>query len=203
MRCMWGRRGRRCRESCEGSVASLSSTTDPICDLSGIFRLVPAPVPGNWSCDSTIVAAKAPAFQPPAPFRLIGVPRPAYAELASEEEEINKALEKISQKQEFVQIVSLILKVLRDPEFPKRDKKARINFLADSLAARGAVTPRTSRDICARERKRERKKSTHRIIRREFYIECSCGYKVRHAITLAANAALKSISYRKYCWDED
>jgi hypothetical protein len=105
------------------------------------------------------------------------VPRPAYAELASEEEEINKALEKISQKQEFVQIVSLILKVLRDPEFPKRDKKARINFLADSLAARGAVTPQTSRDICARERKRERKKSTHRIIRREFYIECSCGYK--------------------------
>ena len=96
---------------------------------------------------------------------------------ATTEEEINKALEKTSQRQEFVQIIPLILKVLRDPGFPKRDKKARINFLADSLAARGAVTPRTSRDICARERAKERKRSTHRILRREFYIECSCGYK--------------------------
>lgn len=96
---------------------------------------------------------------------------------AATEDEIIKALEKTSQKQEFVPILPLILKVLRDREFPKRNKKARINFLADSLAARGAVTPRTSRDICARERKRERKKSTHRIIRHEFYIECSCGYR--------------------------
>ena len=96
---------------------------------------------------------------------------------ATTEEEINQALEKTSQKHEFAEIIPLILKVVRDREFPKRDKKARINFLADSLAARGAVTPRTSRDICARERKTERKKSAHKIIRREFYIECSCGYK--------------------------
>jgi hypothetical protein len=96
---------------------------------------------------------------------------------ATTEEEIIKALEQTSQKGEFVHIVPLILTVLRDPEFPKRDKKARIKFLADSLAARGAVTPRTSRDICARERARERKKSVHRILRREYYVECSCGYK--------------------------
>ncbi len=90
---------------------------------------------------------------------------------ATTEEEITKALEHTSQKAEFVHIIPLVLKVLCDREFPKRNKKARITFLADSLAARGTVTPRTSRDICARERKRERKKSTHRIIRREFYIE--------------------------------
>lgn len=96
---------------------------------------------------------------------------------ARTEEEVIKALELTSQKAEFVQIVPLLLKVLRDREFPKRDKKARINFLADSLAARGVVTPRTSRDLCARARAKERKKSAHRILRREFYIECSCGYK--------------------------
>src|SRR5437867_6072956 len=50
-----------------------------------------------------------------------------------------------------------------------------INFLADSLAGTGIVSPRRSRDICAAERAKE--KRTHRIIRFEFYVECSCGYK--------------------------
>jgi len=81
----------------------------------------------------------------------------------------------ISDREREAPIVSLILKVLRDPDFPKRDREARINFLADSLAARGAVTPRTSRDICARERAKDRARQRHRIMRREFYIECSCG----------------------------
>jgi hypothetical protein len=73
-------------------------------------------------------------------------------------------------------IASLILKIVHDPKFPKR-KEPQINFLADSLAAWGVVTPRRSRDICGKERAKERAKSPHKIIRKEFYIECSCGYK--------------------------
>jgi hypothetical protein len=52
-----------------------------------------------------------------------------------------------------------------------------INFLAYSLAGRGAVAPRSSRDICDRERARA--KRAHHIVRYEFYVECSCGYKGR------------------------
>jgi hypothetical protein len=52
---------------------------------------------------------------------------------------------------------------------------ARINFLADSLAALGVVVPRRSRDICAAERAKAKRE--HHVIRYEFYVECSCGYK--------------------------
>lgn len=78
---------------------------------------------------------------------------------------------------EFAPIASLILEVLRDADFPKRKPAAKINFLADSLAAHGQVTPRTSRDICERERMKERAKSRRKILRWEFYILCSCGHK--------------------------
>jgi len=96
---------------------------------------------------------------------------------ATTEEEVLQAFEQTSYKQEFVLMGSLILAVLREPDFPKKDREARIGFLADSLAARGVVTPRSSRDICAKERAKERRKSAHKILRHEFYIECSCGYK--------------------------
>ena len=66
--------------------------------------------------------------------------------------------------------------LIRDPSFPKRSK-AQIGFLADSLAGRPNVEFRTSRDICIKERARQRSKSPHKIIRKEFYVECSCGYK--------------------------
>jgi hypothetical protein len=66
----------------------------------------------------------------------------------------------------------LILSILRDPKFPTR-KEAQIQFLADSLGGRGEISPRRSRDICAEERNRLR----HYIIRRDFYIECTCKYK--------------------------
>lgn len=69
-----------------------------------------------------------------------------------------------------------LLALFRDPKFPKRTK-ARIKFLADSLGGRPSLSLRTSRDICERERARERRKSQHRILRNEFYIECTCGYK--------------------------
>jgi hypothetical protein len=75
---------------------------------------------------------------------------------------------------EFPRQAALIFKVLQERNFPKREQ-SRINFLADSIAGQGIVTPRRSRDICAKERKRE--KHTHHITRCEFYVECSCGYR--------------------------
>lgn len=81
-------------------------------------------------------------------------------------------------------LASLALTVIREPRFPKR-REPRINFLADSLAGVSAVTPRRSRDICAQWRTKEKDaQQAHRILRYEFYVECSCGYKghsVSHA----------------------
>mgnify|MGYP001608410579 CR=1 FL=1 len=65
-----------------------------------------------------------------------------------------------------------ILRLLRDPKFPKK-REAQIRFLGESLAGRGIVSPRRARDICAEERA----KPKHQIIRRDFYIQCTCGYK--------------------------
>jgi hypothetical protein len=95
---------------------------------------------------------------------------------ANTKEEVIKALEPTHYKDEFAAIASLVLQVLHDPKFPKR-REAQINFLGDSLAGRGLISPRRSRDICEQERAKERTKSPHTIIRKEFYIECSCGYK--------------------------
>ena len=75
---------------------------------------------------------------------------------------------------EFPRQAALIFKVLQGRSFPKREQ-SQINFLADSIAGQDIVTPRRSRDICAIERKRE--KHTHHILRCEFYVECSCGYR--------------------------
>jgi hypothetical protein len=72
--------------------------------------------------------------------------------------------------------LSLILSILTERTFPKT-KQTQLDYLADSLAGMGQVSPRSSRDICGRERAKERAKSSHRIIRKEFYIECTCGYK--------------------------
>lgn len=67
----------------------------------------------------------------------------------------------------------LILKVKNDPKFPRERSASQIHFLADSLGGQGLVTPRRSREICARERAKKK----YFIVRREYYIECSCGYK--------------------------
>jgi hypothetical protein len=77
---------------------------------------------------------------------------------------------------EFNALIPLILSVSRAKTFPKR-RTAQVDYLADSLAGRGRVTPRRARDICSRERSRARARSRRRIIRKEFYVECSCGYK--------------------------
>jgi hypothetical protein len=68
----------------------------------------------------------------------------------------------------------LILRVLKDPKFPKT-QRGRINFLADSTAGLGRVSPRRSRDICAAERKRT--KAATFIRSYEYLVECSCGYE--------------------------
>ena len=82
----------------------------------------------------------------------------------------------ISIQNEFRPLFPLVLKVLRDRTFPKKPE-TQLDFLADSIAARGDVTPRRSRDICEKERAKQRTKPRNRILRHEYYIECSCGYK--------------------------
>lgn len=68
---------------------------------------------------------------------------------------------------------SLIPTVIRDRQFPKT-APAQIRFFADSLAGRGKVSPRRSRDLCVKLRAEA--DSRHRILRFEVYVECSCGY---------------------------
>lgn len=96
---------------------------------------------------------------------------------AQTEEEVVHAFENNASlyAQNFVPgMVPDILAVIRDPKFPKR-QTARVNFLADSLAGRPSLSFRSSRDICEQDRAKE--KHAHRILRYEYYIECSCGYK--------------------------
>jgi len=98
---------------------------------------------------------------------------------AQNEEDVIKAFQEGARPytQNFVPgLATLTLTVIREPRFPKR-REPQIGFLADSLAGVGVVAPRRSRDICQRESAMQRQKSLHRIIRHEFYIECSCGYK--------------------------
>jgi hypothetical protein len=76
---------------------------------------------------------------------------------------------------EFVTLADSILQVVKDRKFPKHKQEAQINFLADSIAGYGLFTPRSSRDIC--ERERARIKQVHRILSYEYYIECTCGYQ--------------------------
>jgi len=96
---------------------------------------------------------------------------------ARTEAEVIGAFEATAYKNEFEPLAALVLRVLHEKDFPKKRREAQAIFLAESLAARGEASPRTSRDICAKARKFEEAKSRHRIIRHEFYIECSCGYK--------------------------
>lgn len=100
---------------------------------------------------------------------------PSLSQAQTEQDVISAFEQNAPSYREFVPaLASLVLKVIRDPKFPKR-RQAQINYIADSLAAYGWVSPRRSRDICQKERLKE--KRTHRIIRYEFKIECSCGYK--------------------------
>jgi len=94
---------------------------------------------------------------------------------AQSAEEIVTAVsdEAIGMSGSLVPFSELILKIVRHPKFPRARSKSQIHFLADSLGGQGFVTPRRSREICAKERMKVR----HVIVRREYYIECSCGYE--------------------------
>lgn len=95
---------------------------------------------------------------------------------AESDQDLNKAFAKIhpfALKNRIRPRYSLILEIVQESKFPKRSTDAQIKFLADSLGADGVISPRRSRNICAEERK----KQAHKVIRREFYIECTCGYK--------------------------
>jgi hypothetical protein len=108
-------------------------------------------------------------------------------ERANTEAEVLAALDFAAPyKDYFVSYPALILTILKDPKFPKT-ARGQINFLADSAAGFGEVSPRRSRDICAAERARRKRKHHHHIVRYEYYIECSCGCtgtSINHACPL-------------------
>jgi hypothetical protein len=124
--------------------------------------------------------------------------------VASSKEDVIQAFEKvIPGGTEFPLQADSILSVIRDKRFPKRPK-AQITYLAESLAALGNVSFRRSRDICALERAKRRGAERERtklgqIVRCEFYVECSCGYKgpsLNHACrTCGAVISKKHISF--------
>jgi hypothetical protein len=98
---------------------------------------------------------------------------------ARTKDEVTNAFNQFAQpySREFVPgLSSDILLLLNDPDFPQRPIP-RIKFLARSLAGGSTLSFRSSRDICEKVAAQEMRKSPHRILRREFYIECSCGYK--------------------------
>jgi len=113
------------------------------------------------------------------------------------EAEILQALEKTAYRREFESEAALILSVLRDRDFPKRDRDARINFLADSIAARGVVTPRTSRDIVRESAQWNGRSHLFRLSATNITLSARVAIKAPHTTMLAANAALKLISCRK------
>ena len=100
---------------------------------------------------------------------------PSFSRAATEQE-VALAFEQGADPyhRDFLPLAPLALKVRAERRFPKT-RTAQINFLADSLAGLAQVSPRRSRDICERDRA-DAKRATY-IIRREFYVECSCGYK--------------------------
>ena len=71
---------------------------------------------------------------------------------------------------------NLILQILHEPNFPTKPK-TQIKFIAESLGGADDISPRRSRDICAAEREKLKLLSPHNILRKEFYVECSCGYE--------------------------
>ncbi len=93
---------------------------------------------------------------------------------AQSAEDVSRALENAPPYgREFASFSAAILEVLKEKRFPSR-RKSRINFIADSIAGIPNVSPRRSRDICFEERA---KKDGTRILRYEYYVECSCGYE--------------------------
>jgi hypothetical protein len=68
-----------------------------------------------------------------------------------------------------------ILLWAKEKKYPQYNEEAILRHLADSIGGEGNVSPRRSRDIC--DGLRREKRNTGQIIRREFYVECTCGYR--------------------------
>jgi hypothetical protein len=68
-----------------------------------------------------------------------------------------------------------ILTWVREGKFPRKNLKRKMHHFADSIAGDVFMSPRRSRDICSEERKRVQNATM--LLCREFYIECTCGYR--------------------------
>lgn len=98
-------------------------------------------------------------------------------EIAKTEEQAASAFERVpSPDRERLNLwLAAIPEWAQEGKFPKSNLDRKMRHLADSVAAEGFLTPRRSRDVCLEERKRQAQLGM--ILRREFYIECSCGYQ--------------------------
>ncbi len=92
-------------------------------------------------------------------------------------EEVETAFGQMNEgcRRKFLYKPELILRCLKDPKFPIQNRKAQEEFIADSLAGDGRISIRRSRDICGEDRTKRKRQG--KILRREFYIVCSCGYE--------------------------
>jgi hypothetical protein len=73
--------------------------------------------------------------------------------------------------------LAAILKWVREGKFPKKNLERKMLHLADSIGGDVLLSPRRSRDICYEYRKRPVSKQVGMILCREYYIECTCGYR--------------------------
>ena len=98
-------------------------------------------------------------------------------------EEAVRAMTPVAREQYAAPYYDLIRMTLKDPDFPKINRESQIRFLAESIAGpslagrdvhgKYRMSLRRSRDICSELRNNP----PHSIIRREPYVECSCGYQ--------------------------
>jgi hypothetical protein len=70
-----------------------------------------------------------------------------------------------------------ILMWVREGKFPKKNLERKMRHLADSIGGDTLISPRRSRDICYEYRKRPVSKQVGMLLCREFYVECTCGYR--------------------------
>lgn len=73
--------------------------------------------------------------------------------------------------------LAAILRWVQEGKFPKKNLERKMRHLADSIAGDVLLSPRRSRDICYEHRKQPESEKVGMILRREFYIECTCGYR--------------------------
>jgi len=98
-------------------------------------------------------------------------------ELAKTEEEAATAIERVPPpyREHLNFWLAAIPEWALEGKFPKTNLERKMRHLADSVAAEGFLTPRRCRDVCLEERKRQAQLGM--ILRREFYIECTCSYR--------------------------